>query len=192
MIRSLIIIISVLTFTRCNQANQKYDKPYFDFDSLIAVQERALVDRHTTLNKKVMLDGEGDSSTQQLDSVIIAHELDVFRQLDIINKPLYSKTYKITDGEKDKQSNLFKRQYIALVPSPVPFITFYYQGTPDQLRKIESFYQESNTLYSTQRKLTLEFEGSTGGLLLSRYKLAGGQKMILTDTVQFSIEGILH
>lgn len=187
-----LIIVLLLVFVGCQEVNQEYDKPYFDFDSLITAQELALVAKHSTLNKNVMLNGQGDTSSRQLDSVTVAYELDVFRQLDLINKPLYAKAYKITDGKKDSQSNLIKREYIALTPAPIPAVTFYYQGSFDQLKKIESFYTEENSLYATQRKLTLEFENSSGKLLLSRYVLTGDQKMILSDSVQFSIEGTLR
>lgn len=192
MIRLIFLFVLLFVFAGCQPVNQEYDKPYFDFDSLIIAQERALVATHSTLNKKVMLNGQGDTSSRLLDSVTVAYELDVFRQLDLINKPLYTKAYKITDGKKDSQSNLIKREYIALTPSPIPVVTFYYQGSFDQLKKIESLYTENNSLYATQRKLILEFENSSGKLLLSRYVLTGDQKMILSDSVQFSIEGILH
>jgi hypothetical protein len=42
-------------------------------------------------------------------------------------------------------------------------------------------------LYDTRRNLLLEFEDSSGSLLLKGYQLSGTQKMILNDTVSFSV-----
>ncbi len=174
----------------CDQKNQEYDKPYFDFDSLVNVQITALVKAKASLTKSVVLDGKSDQSTIKVDSAMVAHELDVFRQLDFINKPLYRTNYQITEGEKDTQSNLITRKYKAKDAAPVSVVTFYYHNNFKQLRKIESEYQEDNTLYSTKRILQLEFDDASGTVLLSRYTLRGSQKMILNDSVKFSIEGV--
>jgi hypothetical protein len=134
-----------------------------------------------------MINGKEDDSSLILDSLKLANELDVFRQLDVINKPLYRTIYQIEDGEKDTKSNLLIRSYTAKSPSPVPFVKFYYRSSPRELKKIESFFHEENSLYDTRRNLLLEFDDSSGSLLLSGYQLSGAQKMILNDTVNFSV-----
>ena len=111
----------------------------------------------------------------------------MFRQLDLINKPLFRNTYQIEEGEKDTKSNLLIRSYRAKTPSPVLFVKFYYRSSPRELKKIESVFQEENSLYDTRRNLLLEFDDSSGSLLLSGYQLSGTQKMILNDTVNFSV-----
>ncbi|MEQ1584645.1 MAG: hypothetical protein ABL895_02110 [Cyclobacteriaceae bacterium] len=188
-VRFLFFLTVVIACVSCNQTNLKYDKPYFDFDSLINTQVAELVKANASLSKTVSLDGRSDQSTMKIDSAILAHELDVFRQLDVINKPLYRDAYEILDGEKDRRSNLIVRQYKSKNPSPVPFVNFYYQNDFLHLKKMESYYVENNTLYSTKRQLQLEFDDTSGKLLLSRYILTGTQKMILSDSVKFSIEG---
>jgi len=189
MIRIILLLAIAAALFSCNQTNQLYDKPYFDFDSLVNKQITSLVSAKASLTKSVLLNGKQDQSTVTADSSVVAHELDVFSQLDFINKPLYRDGYEIQDGEKDTQSNLIIRKYVAKSPSPVPFVTFYYQDEFRHLKKIESVYQENNTLYSTQRQLRLEFDDLTGTVLISRYSLFGNQKMILNDSVKFSIEG---
>ncbi|MBP9925121.1 MAG: hypothetical protein KBF45_03965 [Cyclobacteriaceae bacterium] len=187
--RTLFFVGSLFLLASCNKSNLKYEKPYFDFDSLINVQSADLIKAGTLLSKSVSLNGKQDQSSIQTDSTLMAHELDVFRQLDVINKPLYKTAYEILDGDKDSRSNLRIRTYKAKNPSPVPFITFYYLNDWKHLKKIESVYQENNTLYLTERHLQLEFDDVAGTLLLSRYEVTGKQKMILSDTVLFSIEG---
>lgn len=186
--RFFYLIIFIVLLTACNKENEKYDKAYFDFDSLVNAQVGVLAEVHATLVKSVSLDGKVDQSSHATDSTLLAQELDVFRQLDLINKPLYRNTYEITDGEKDTQSNLIVRRYKAKTPAPIAFVTFYYHNDFTQIKKIESVYQETNSLYATKRQLQLEFDDSTGIIMLSKYRMTGSQKMILSDSVKFTIE----
>jgi hypothetical protein len=190
MMRGILFFVgSLFLLASCNKSNLKYEKPYFDFDSLINVQSADLIKAGTLLSKSVSLNGKQDQSSIRTDSTLMAHELDVFRQLDVINKPLYKTAYEILDGDKDSRSNLRIRTYKAKNPSPVPFITFYYLNDWKHLKKIESVYQENNTLYLTERTLYLEFDDISGLPSLTRYKVSGKQKMVLSDSVLFSIEG---
>ena len=119
---------------------------------------------------------------------MIANELDVFRQLDLINKPLYKSMYEIRDGEKDIKSNLLVRTYRAKNTSPIPFVKFYYRSSPRILKRIESVFQEHNPLFDTKRTLMLVFDDGNESVIISGYQLKGTQKMILNDTVHFSVE----
>jgi hypothetical protein len=178
----------VFFLTACNRMDQRYDKAYFDFDSLINVQVAELIKSKVTINKISVINGKTDSSSFVPDSLNLANELDVFRQLDLINKPLYRSSYDLREGEKDTRSNLLIRSYRAKSPSPVPFVKFYYQASSNDIKKMESFFREENALYKTSRNLTLLFDDSSGSPLLSGYQLSGSQKMILSDTVNFSVE----
>ncbi len=186
----IVFLIFALVFflSACNRSNLKYDKIYFDFDSLINVQVIGLLKAQTTIDKNSLINGKEANSSFVPDSLSLANELDVFRQLDLINKPLYRSAYEIKDREKDTRSNLLIRTYTAKFPSPVPYVKFYYRTSPLDLKKIESVYHEENTLYATRRNLLLEFDDISGTLLLNGYQLTGAQKMILNDTVNFSVK----
>lgn len=183
------LLIGSLLFTGCDKASQKYDKAYFDIDSLLQAQSKMLLAQKVMLRKTATLDGKKEDSSFQPDSALLAHELDVFQQIDVINKPLYRSGYKITDGEKDTRSNLLIRTYKATGTSPVPFLKIYYHETLPHLKKIESIYRVQNTLYTAERVLTLEFDDADGTALLSSYSLHGTQKMTMSDSVHFSVEG---
>ena len=184
------IACAALLFS-CNRQNLKYDKPYFDFDSLVNNQVQQIVLTKTNLIKKTFLNGKHDSTILLPDTVQWKHELDAFQQLDVINKPLFKGNYQAKDQEDD-HSNLLVRSYSTKMKSPVPEVRFFYQDGY-KLKRIESVFNESNVLYSTSRKLTLEFEEQQGTAMISKYRLQGFQKMILSDSVAFSIEGkLLH
>ena len=185
------MILGVVIAWSCKQSEVVYDKPYFDFDSLINRQQQELLAAKATLTKMVSLDSTNEEVTFEVDSLVLAKELDVFRQLDIINKPGFKGKYKISDGEKDSRSNLTIRRYEALEKTaPVQFVLFYYQNEFNRLHKIESVYREDNALYGTGRDLLLEFDDTSGKSLLARYRLTGVQKLILSDTIAFSVDGV--
>jgi len=187
MIRILLLLLGGVFLFSCNRTNLKYDKPYTDFDSLINIQVQGLLYAKVTINKTSFINGNSDSTSFVPDSLKLANELDIFRQIDLINKPLYLRAYEIKEGEKDTKSNLLIRSYTTRLPSPVPFVKFYFTPSGRELKKIETVFHEENTLYSTKRNLILKFEDN-GSRLLSGYHVEGVQKMILSDTVSFSVD----
>ena len=146
----------VLLFS-CNRENLKYDKPYFDFDSLVNRQVHQIVLLNASVIKKTFLNGKTDSTIFLPDTTQWKHELDAFQQLDIINKPLFKGAYQ-AKNQGDDHSNLFVRSLTTKMKSPVPEVKFFYQDGYKRLKRIESVFNEGNVLYSTSRKLTLEFE----------------------------------
>src|SRR4051812_45600316 len=157
-------VICGLLLVSCNQKNLKYDKPYFDFDSLVNGNVQQMASTKVSLSKKTFLNGAQDSSIFLPDTTQWKHELDAFQQLDIINKPLFKGNYQLKNQEDD-HSNLFVRSFTTEMKSPVPEVKFFYQDG-SKLKKIESVFNESNVLYSTSRKLTLEFEEQHGAPMI--------------------------
>jgi len=183
-------LVSAALFVSCNHENLKYNKPYFDFDSLVHTQVRKITAAKTSLIKKTFLNGKKDSTVIAPDTAQWKHELDAFQQLDVINKPLFKGNYQVQDRDDD-HSNLLVHVYTAKIKSLVPEVKFFYQDG-SKLKRIESVFNESNVLYSTSRKLTLVFKEHQGAIMISRYRVQGFQKMILGDTAKFSIEGTLQ
>lgn len=181
-------LLFIIFLAACKQANLKYDKPYFDFDSLVNIQIKKISHTKDSIRKYAVIDGKQDHTSFIIDSTKLAHEWDVFRQLDVINKPLYKGNYEITEG-KDTKSNLQVRTYQSKIKSPVPFVRFYFQNEFKNLKKIESNYQEENALYFTERDLMMELDDLSGEPLIKSYSITGSQKMILSDSVKFSIRG---
>ncbi|MBI3219826.1 MAG: hypothetical protein HYZ44_09960 [Bacteroidetes bacterium] len=172
----------------CTQSKRVYEKPYFDFDSLIHTQVKARAVQQKTIFKVATINSQKDSSSFKADSALLAHEWDVFLQLDVINKPMYKNNYEITEQADDK-SNLTVRSYQSKIPSQVPYVQFYYHGSFANLKRIESKYVEKNVLNDITRHLTLTFDEEQGKPFIQKYSITGGQKMIFTDTVQFSVQG---
>ncbi|MGE0770585.1 MAG: hypothetical protein AB7K37_02650 [Cyclobacteriaceae bacterium] len=187
MTRLLVFLGSITLMVSC--VNQPADsaRAYFDFDSLVNGQINQLLAVNATISKEAQIDGKPDHAVYQPDSILWSHELEMFRDLNIINKPVNQHNYEVQDGLKDDNSNLLTRTLSARKKSQVQRLTFFYEGTPDRLRKIEADVREETTLYSTLRKLKMQFDNSGNKLLLSSYSIEGVQKIILKDSVRFAI-----
>ncbi len=180
-----VILLFIAACSQEHKSNQKY----FDFDRLIDDQISEMNQRKRVLDKTADMEGIQSDTTFLPSGKGWESELEIFRELEKINKPAYRNTYLVTDPVKDTRSNLLIRRYAA--PSePVSIVEFYYQSEISHLKKIEASITEKNILYTTHRILKMEFEeGEDGRPLLIRYSLNGFQKMFLQDTVRLSMQG---
>ncbi len=133
------------------------------------------------------MEGKEDLITFLPDDAQWKGELNAFRQLSVFERPAFQKVYRITEGIKDKKSNLNIRLYTATGYAPVTELKFYYYKQFENLKRIEATWHEKNLLFATTRKVTLEFDDISGMPVLSSYATEGSQKMIFTDSVHFSI-----
>lgn len=181
-------VIAIALLSSCNPRNLKYDKPYFDFDSLVHAQVITIGAANGSLHKKTFMNGRRDSTTFVPDTASWKRELDVFVQLDLINKPRYKDNY-LLQLRPDDHSNLIMHTYTPKIPSSVKELKFFYQEGSRKLRKIESNFRDENILFSTARKLSLEFDDEQGTMVITTFKVDGYQKMIFSDSVKFAILG---
>jgi len=90
----------------------------------------------------------------------------------------------------DSKSNLSVRQFSAKEKTlQVEVLRVYYKGSLANLKKIEASYRKKNYLYENLQQLVLEFNKIYNKNTLTSYSIEGTQKMILTDSVKFSING---
>ena len=171
----------------CSQKKISADK-YFDFDGLIDDQISQLSQRMRVLDKVADMGGLKSDTTFLPSGKGWESELEIFRELETINKPTYQKVYKVEDSMEDTKSNLKIRQYSS-ASSPVTSVKFYYQNEFEKLKKIEANIVEKNLLYFNSRSLTMEFDEEDGKPLLIRYTMNGFQKMVFSEQVQFSVMG---
>lgn len=175
-----------MTLLSCQQ-NETANHKFFDMDSLVDRQLNYLKGAKASLTKSASIDNTRDQSTFTPDSTDWANELEVFRNLELINKPIYAEAYNITDGQKDVNSNLMVRSIIAKREVPIKFFKIYYQDAPHKIRKIEASLSEQNALYFTTRTFSIELNDVKGQMTLDKYSIQGVQKMILRDSVRFLI-----
>jgi hypothetical protein len=180
------IIVPSMLFISCSTEKQK-PAGLYNVDSLINTQIRYLISHNAAISKKAVLNGEEKiTTTNPKDSSDWNEELAIFLELDVVNKPINKGAYKI-ETYADNKSNLSVKSFTTTEDLPVKYLRLYYQQSMGQLRKIEAQYRETNSLYMSSRFLTMEFENIFNKTMLTSYSIAGGQKMFLDDSVQYTI-----
>lgn len=185
--RLTILLLITLLLPGCVQQKQR-SASYFAIDSLLAQQVRALHAAKASIRKVSLLDNkESKASFTPADTSAWNKELEAFRSLEVINKPVNRGGYTVKDGVPDRKSNLKVKSFTANAELPVAYLRVYYQGTPDNIRKIESKFRDENAMYESTRYLYMEFENIDQKNLLTYFSITGGQKIFLGDTVKYSI-----
>jgi hypothetical protein len=171
----------------CDQGIQT--SKLYNIDSLVTEQANLLSAGKPRLQKLVVLGANNDTLTYTPDSTGWSRELEIFRQLEVMNKPVNRANYLVDDNLYDPGSNLTVKAFTALAPLPVRSVRVFYDTDIQKPRKIEAVYDEENTLYKSSKNLLLEFQQINNKTLLTSYSIDGGQKMILSDSVTFSVKG---
>ena len=183
----VVIVLMALIFLSCS-AEEQNTAGLFNVDSLFKTQIDYLVGHEAVISKKAVLNGvEKITTINPKDSLAWNAELAIFFELDVVNKPIHKAIYKVEEYA-DNKSNLSVKSFSTTEDLPVRFLRIYYQNSLSQLRKIEAQYNETNSLYSSRRFLTMEFENVYNKTILTSYSIAGGQKMFLDDSVQYNID----
>lgn len=188
-IAQFLVFTAALAFFSCSEERSASQRSFFNIDSLISFQVNHLKGRYE-LNKVVEIDGKEEHTRFVPDSVQWARELDIFRQLEQVNKAAYRDAYDVRE-RRDTNSNLTVRE-IKLRPgskAPVLGLELYYLNDPADLRRISAVVGTENALYTKLETFILEFEAVNGIHLVQRYRIEGTQKMVADDVVHFVIAG---
>lgn len=185
-IAGLLACVSI-GLTMC-QSESMSSPQHFAIDSLLHAQVKWLSASEATLIKTTVLDGQTEEvSLSPKDSLAWSKELEVFQVMDALNKPVNRDRYTLAETS-DTKSNLRIRSYSSNDPElPLRYVRIYYHRHLSRLKRIEAEYIESNALYHAARTLTMHFEETKHGAMLMGYTIAGGQKMLLDDTVRYDI-----
>lgn len=187
----VVTVLGLMCLASCSR-DKEVRSHFFSFDSLITEQVKFLSHAKTKLIKKASLEGRADSTIRDSpDSAGWSKELGVFLQLDVINKAIYRDKYVVHDG-RDPMSNLLIRYFDAREESaeglPVPRLRIYYHGNLNNIKRIEGTYREENSLYASSQFLSLDLQDMHNKTVLTSYSIKGDQKMILADSLEFSID----
>lgn len=185
-------MILVLMAGACQVSPRTSAGVFYDLDSLIDQQVAYLSKLQPTLEKEAEINGEQERVTlESPDSTVWAKELDIFRQLDLNAKALNASRYEIKTGLRDVASNLNIIEYTATEELPLSQVRIYYEGDPGKVRRIEGEFRsnESNRLYASGKMLSMEMIEINSHAMLTHYQVTGGQKMILGDTLSYSVVG---
>lgn len=187
-----LFFLSTLAFFSSCENKTSDTKFYYPLDSLLQDQVQFLTQSKAGLSKQAIIDGEAETkSFIPKDTSAWKFELDVFAQLNDINKPTNVGKYRTERDVKDVNSNLFIYTIKSTEKLPVSFLKIYYLDNLSNIRKIEGLYCEESSLLTSSRHLSMEFQNINNKIVLTSYSMKGGQKMLLADSVQFSVHGTI-
>jgi hypothetical protein len=182
------LVLTVVLFAGCSEKKVVGTKTFLSFDSLVNEQIGRLKSNGYELNKSVQIDGKHEETRFVPDSTQWASELEIFRQLDAVNKASFRDAY-VVNETRDTNSNLTVREIKTQQDAPVSLVRLFYLRSPADIRRIEATWFEENALYTNTRRMTMEFESAGTGLIVHRYRVEGFQKMVMDDSVRFVIAG---
>jgi hypothetical protein len=189
-IRIPLSIFTACSFLLAGCTNEANDLVIFPIDSLVSEQVNYLAERGARLEKEASIQGKKSSNSYTpSDTSAWNHELNIFRQLNVINKPTNKTLYIVDDGLFDPRSNLTVKAISSIKNLPVRYIRIFYQDAIEKPRKIEALYIDENLLSKTGRILTMEFQQINNRPILTAYSVEGGQKIIFGDSVAYLING---
>jgi hypothetical protein len=166
---------------------------YYNLDSLLQAQTQLLISTKASLTKNAYLGERKETKKFSPDSLGWIDEFGTLSELALINKSIYRGMYSVRD-EQDSKSNLRILSYAIKDQKeeskiPVRNVRIYYLGSLDRIKRIEGTYNEENELYSGSHILSIELQDVYNKTMITSYSIVGHQKMILADSVDFTIEG---
>lgn len=177
-----------LLFTSCE--NKKPVTQYYAVDSLIDAQIEYLSNGKLGVAKISRLGNITDTTfLSEVDSTGWASELDIFRQIDELNKPINKGEYIVSSKKLESQKDISLTSFTSKKKQGVGYLKLYAEHSLSNLRKLEANFVEENSLYKSSRTLTMEFNNINNKTVLTSYAIVGGQKMFSGDTVEFFIRG---
>jgi hypothetical protein len=186
---TIIFLLALVLVTSCNDKDQGA-LVYFNIDSLIDANVAYLREAQPMLEKRATVAGKASVVTIiPKDSASWANELDIFREIDRINKPINRGSYKMEKDLKDSGSNLTIYRFTATSDLPLKFVEIYYQNSLSHIKKVKASYSEQNRLYSSSRDFSLEMGDVYNKNVITSYFIRGGQEMVFGDSVHFEILG---
>lgn len=190
--RHAVLALGFLVFlSGCERRRESFT--FYPIDSLVTAQVTTLTELQAELYKEAVLGQKRDTTIYSpSDTLAWLRELEIFRQLNAINKPVNKESYIVDDNLYDPGSNLTVKAFTSKEKLPVRSLRVFYDISIERPRRIEAVYAEENALYRSSRLLVMEFQTFNNKTLLTSYSVNGGQKMALGDSVAFSVHGKIH
>jgi hypothetical protein len=181
------LLLAAVSITACSDGNttQRTEKPvYFDVAGYVKGQIEALSKQKPGVTKRTQM---GEKVEQQTTRTINwSRELELFTQADI-NKPALRNSYTIVRPDSLTYQYMLKPTEKNLT---VRSLTVKLDSLTHQPRRIEAMLTTENSLYTSERQITLESgprQAMNWGI--THYRMQGFQHLIVSDRNTFDVEG---
>jgi hypothetical protein len=156
---------------------------YFDLPSLLEVQIQSFENTKPKVKKTVDLDGQVETSLLEFDSTGWLQELEIFREAQI-NKPAFVGAF--VEARKENYVLFTRNEGNA---DGVKTFEIHYFERSDDPKKISITSNSSNSLYTSNRELELDFEKRDDQLRLRGYSIKGTQTILSQEPTNYTVVG---
>jgi len=178
-------LLLALVLSACNEKKVHEQQLLLDINQLIDAQITSLSQARDSIAKTSAMNGRQSFTLFLPTREILESELDMYRQLDDINKKTLRDGY--TRSEVDDTKSNLKIYQFSNELARVSQVRIFYHEHLTQVKRIEGVVKEANQLYVNWKKLSLEFDEINGLPKLVAYGFDGYQKTVMRDTIHFSI-----
>jgi hypothetical protein len=181
-----IVFTCLLLIVACNAPDQTSYRKHVNIDSLLQAQVNVL--RQVPVTKVATI---GDATYTTSGLVDWEKELSSFRQLNLMNRPMYSSSYQKTIAP-DPNSNLMIVRWLADADVPLQPITMYYHPETKQLKRLTATFTDHDFYFQVERTFTLDFTLLGTVNKLESYSVTGRDDYWWSDTQQFHVRGVVQ
>ena len=182
---SFLWLLSACSISRGDQREGPKIDAYFDLAGLIQQQVQSLSVITPRVYKQAVIDSQREE--QELDTVNWEKELNIFSKADI-NKPRLLSQYQTTTYTNDAGNKVTKHQNVEENVSGVIKMEIVENPASQKLLSIYIETREYNTLFTSEVEMEMNFEEKENEPRLTSYTINGFEKVILKDTMHYSIK----
>lgn len=165
------IFLLLIVTSACQKPQIVSHSGILNCDSLLDAQLAGLTSM--TLDKKLFVNGvEFQSITT--DKIDWVKELEGFRELNQINRPIYRDAYQIKNTP-DPQSNLTIQTWTAKTKIPIRILRLFYLENINNIKRLEAEIVFNELYHRSSKKLRLDFT-LLGHPRLESYEISGSQQ----------------
>lgn len=184
------VFVTGVLLVSCAGEEQREDEissvdEYFPVRELLAQTGEQMLEMDVRLQKEASFSGETEKSVVVPDSLGLAKELEVFREIDI-NKPVFSGRYQESREQKNGQEII---TYKADDPETlnVHYLRVFLNSASGKVEQLEALFSSENALYNSVRRVSLSFKPLKEKNLPHSYKISGSQKMVFSSEEDYQV-----
>ena len=184
MARWLVLTI-FLACISCREKSLQRPADSFSLDSMLDLQVNYLSKNGASLIKVSSINSNGFTSSLDSKHIDWENELESFRAISLVHKPVYADSYDIKIMPDDK-SNLFVKTWVARDKQPIQSLKVYFLN-PNQIKRLEATLEQTNFVFTSRKNLTLEFSILGAKTLPERYEISGYQKLFWEEAQDYKL-----
>lgn len=185
-----IVLLFCLSFMSCKKAQTPKAQIQINIDSLLDHQIQYLQTSTLELEKESRINSTINTASLKSNEVNWSNELEAFRSISTINKPTYYDQFKI-ETLPDPKSNMIIKSWVT-EELPVKNLKVYFLKSSNQIKKIEVELTQTNFVFSSNRKLNINFSAFGPFPAIEQYEINGTQKFFWEEPQQYSLKGTIH